>query len=190
MCVSLGRVVEMIQTKFNWNSFPCYTINIRDTSAPIEISHFFKKYNIDKYVYRIRFKGIVLKFGMSAAESEYRDWGERLYRQIAHCYSWGDQRIDGSSGSDWLVIERDIKNHYGLDINHADLICTVWDVTSYNFESFQPHTEVEKMEAELIDCYTAIHGEKPIGNVSDHTNVKKKTYVPKKTFNSVFTVIP
>lgn len=188
MCVSLGRVVEMIETKFDWSSFPCYTIHIKDISAPVEISHIFKKYQIDKYVYRIKFKGIVLKFGMSAAESEYRDWGERLYRQVAHCSTWGEQRIDGSSGSDWLTIERDVKEAYGLDLDHTGLVCTVWDVGSYNFESYNPRWEVEKMEAELIDCYVSISGEKPIGNINDHANARNRAYVKKETFEPIFTI--
>lgn len=186
MCVPLGRVVEMITSNFDWNSFPCYNISIKDISAPIQISHFFKKYGIDKYVYRITFKGIVLKFGMSAPNSDHRDWGERLYRQVAHCTSWQEQRIDGSSGADWLLIERDVKEKYGMDIHHTELICTVWDVTKYDFKSVNPWQEVEKMEAELIDLHVKINGDKPIGNVNDHLNVKNRSYVSKETW-SLFT---
>ena len=82
-----------MQWKFNWNSFPKYTIDIGDLSAPIEVVYFFKKYAIDKYVYRIMFKGIVLKFGMSAPESSTRDWGERVYRQIGHCAKIGRAHV-------------------------------------------------------------------------------------------------
>ena len=178
----------MMPTKYNWSSFPCYTLHIKDISSPIEINHFFKKYNIDKYVYRIKFKGIVLKFGMSSPKSESRDWGDRLYRQIAHCTSWKEQRIDGSSGADWLVIERDFKEKYGIEIDHSKLVCTVWDVTDYNFESFDPSLEVEKMESELIEQYVQIVGEKPIGNLNDHVNAQNRSYVPKETYDTIFII--
>ena len=82
-------------------------------------------------------KGIVVKFGMSAAESYSRIPGERVYRQIAHCTTWGPRiRIDGSSGADWLIIERDFKQMYGIDLVHSDLKLIVWDVTNYKFESY------------------------------------------------------
>ena len=172
--------------KFNWASFPKYTINIGSLSVPAGIIQYFKNYNIDKYVYCIMFKGIVIKFGMSAPESPSREWGERVYRQIGHCYSWGKGiRIEGSSGADWLVIERDFRELYGFDIDHNELKLIVWDVTNYAFQSFNPFNEVESMESEQINNYVEIFGEKPIGNINDEANKRNRTFVSKDHWNNL-----
>ena len=176
--------------KFTWAQFPCYTITYGNLSSPADICKIFSHYKIDKYVYCIKFKGTVIKYGMSAPESHSRMWGERLYRQLAHCYSWGPQRIDGSSGADWLVIERDFKNLYGVDIDHKDITVTVWDVTHYQFESFHPFIEVEQMEAELINEYIELVGAKPIGNINDEANKRNKPFVNKQVHDNLFEVSP
>jgi hypothetical protein len=174
--------------KFNWASFPRYTLDIGSLSVPASIVQYFKKYNIDKYVYCIMFKGIVIKFGMSAPESLSREWGERVYRQIGHCYSWGKGiRIEGSSGADWLVIERDFRELYGFDIDHNELKLIVWDVTNYAFQSFNPFNEVESMESELINNYLEQFGQKPIGNINDEANKRNISFVSVQTFDTNFT---
>lgn len=174
-------------SKYDWSSFPRYLINVSNLSVPAEICTIFKKYNIDKYVYQITYKGIVVvKFGMSSAKSSSRIWGERVYRQIAHCYSWGKNRIDGSSGADWLIIERDFKQKYGVDLDHNHLTITVWDITNYNFRSFDPFKEVEAMESEKINEYVQLMGQKPIGNINDEANKKNRPFVDADTFNDIF----
>jgi hypothetical protein len=171
--------------KFDWNSFPKYTINIGKLSMPYAICNIFDHRRIDKYVYCIMFKGIVIKYGMSAP-GIIRVRGERLYRQLAHCYSWGPQRIDGSSGADWLIIERDFKNLYGVNIDHKDISVTVWDVTNYPFQSFNPFNEVEAMESEKIDEYVQLIGQKPIGNINDEANKRDRSFVSKSLYNKLF----
>jgi hypothetical protein len=179
-------------SKYDWGSFPTHTIEIGKLSQPYDICKYFAFHGIDKYVYRIVFQDkardedALLKYGMSAAKSYSRDWGERLYRQLAHCYSWGPLRIDGSSGADWVIIERDYFMKYGVPVTHSNLIATVWDVTNYEFQSFDPGKEVEDMEREKIEEYILQYGEKPIGNINDESNKRHRTYVPKNTFNNLF----
>jgi hypothetical protein len=173
--------------KFNWNSFKKHTIDIGKLLSPTDIIQYFKMHGIDKYVYCIMFKGIVIKYGMSAAESDSRIWGERAYRQIGHCHSWGPAvRINGSSGSDWLIIERDFTNAYGFNLNHQDLKLIVWDVTNYQFKSFHPFKEVEAMESELISGYLEQFGRKPIGNINDGANKRNRSFVDKSRFEALF----
>lgn len=173
--------------KYPWNTFPKYTINIGELSAPIEISHFFRQRDIDKYTYCIMFKGIVIKYGMSAPESKSREFGDRVYRQIGHCFTWGvDKRLDGSSGADWLIIERDFKTRYGFDINHEHIKVIVWDVTNYPFLSIRPFREVEEMESELINYYLEHFGEKPIGNINDEANKLNRSFIGQATWDHCF----
>ena len=176
--------------KFNWSTFPKYTFKLSSFATPAEIMHYFAHRNIDKYVYCVKFKGIIIKFGMSAAESDSRLPGERVYRQLAHCFSWGDGiRIDGSSGADWLIIERDFKNLYGIDLDHQHISVIVWDVTNYDFQGFRPKDEVEAMESELINNYLEEFEEKPIGNINDEANKRNRPFVNKRQFNACFSYI-
>jgi hypothetical protein len=175
--------------KYNWTSFPKYTINIGAMLVPASIIQYFKNYKIDKYVYCIMFKGIVLKFGMSAPDGISREWGERVYRQIGHCFTWGSGiRLEGSSGADWLIIERDFKQLYGIDIDHRQLKVIVWDVTNYAFQSYEPFKEVETMESEQINNYLEQFGEKPIGNINDEANKRYRSFVSVQTFENNFVV--
>lgn len=174
-------------SKFNWNSFPKYYINCGKLSEPSDICRFFKKHNIDKYVYIFMYNDIlIIKIGMSAAKSASRIWGERVYRQMAHALSWGYQRIDGSSGADWVIIERDFKVKYGIDLDHRKLTLIVWDVSNYKFQSFNTFKEVEDMESEKINEYIQLYGEKPIGNLNDEANKRNRTYVYKELYNNLF----
>jgi hypothetical protein len=172
--------------KYNWQSFPKYTIDIGKLMYPADISQYFKNYKIEKYVYCIIFKGIIIKFGMSAPKSFSKMPGERLYRQLGHCNSWGNACINGSSGSDWLIIERDFKNLYGINLDHRFIKTIIWDVTNYDFKSFNPFKEVESMESELINNYLKQFGEKPIGNINDEANKRSRSFVGKKVYYNLF----
>jgi hypothetical protein len=175
--------------KYDWDAFPKYTLDIGLLYQPAEIQTLFRSNNIDKYVYCIMFKGIVIKFGMSAARSHSRLWGERVYRQIGHCSSWPNNvRLSGSSGSDWLQTEIDFQNLLGIKIDHSYLKLIVWDVTNYDFKSTTPFKEVESMESELINIYLKQFGEKPIGNIHDEANKLNRDLVSKAVVDSLFTI--
>lgn len=171
--------------KFDWDSFPMYTIKCGKLETPYDICKIFANFKISKYVYCISYKGMmVIKYGMSCPKGG--PLGERIYRQIGHAYSWGYNRIDGSSGADWLIIERDFEHKHGIKLGHKDLVITVWDVSNYDFKTFNPFKEVELMESEKIDDHIKLFGYKPIGNINDEANKKTRTYVTKNQFNNLF----
>jgi hypothetical protein len=170
--------------KTNWDIIPTYILNLGDLKDPYEICHFCKKYNIDWYLYRIKFKGIVDKFGMSADRS--RNHGDRVYRQMAHAESWGALRNNGSSGADWRIIEEDFFNRYGIKIDKQFVEIKFWDLTNYPFISTNPRNEVLRMENELIEDYVRIVGEKPIGNINDEAYIKTKGLVATETLEKLF----
>lgn len=173
--------------KFNWASFPKFIINVDTLAQPSDICQYFEKNQVDKYVYCIMHKGTVLKFGMSAAEGAGRIWGERVYRQIGHCGTWPqDMRINGKNGEDWLIVERDYVQLYNSAIELKYLKVIVWDVTHYNFLTFKPFDEVEKMESELIKNYEEQFGEKPIGNLRNNTNNSKRSFIEIKLAHHLF----
>ena len=120
---SLGKLVGAIMAtfKYPWASFNTVDINVGNLAAPSDICSIFKYHDIVRYVYCITHGNIVIKFGMSCPKANTRIAGERVYRQIAHCTSWGVHRITGSSGSDWLEIERAFQRKYRYNIDHRQI---------------------------------------------------------------------
>ena len=171
--------------KTQWETIPTYIINVSGLRDPYEICHILKSYNTDKYLYRIKYKGIVIKYGMSADRS--KSFGERVYRQLAHSASWGELRNTGSSGADFRIIEEDFFNLYGISIDKDHLEVKIWDVTNYEFLSTNPRNEIIRMENELIEKHISVTGEKPIGNINDEANIKTKGLVPTVLAKKLFT---
>ena len=163
-----------------------HEIKVGKLSDPCEIADLFRQHGIEKYVYRISYKGITIKFGMSCPSASTARHGDRLYRQIGHNSSWGDQRLTGSSGADWRVIEEDFEKEYGFKIDHNCMSITVWDLTNYPFETIDPSKEVNAIENSMIEKYTDIAGSKPIGNINDESTIKKKSSIPKDLMDDLF----
>lgn len=168
----------------DWDNIPTYDISVGLLDDPFEISKIFKEYKIRKYCYRVMFKDIVIKYGMSADNS--RNCGERIYRQIGHSASWGSKRLNGSSGADWRIVEEDFEQAYGIKIDKNFVTVRVWDFTKFPFQTYNPWDEVHAIEAQLIEEYTALIGKKPIGNINDEANVIRKAAVTKDTMNNLF----
>ena len=171
--------------KTNWETIPKIVIDVSKLSDPAQICRLLNFHKIDKYLYKVMYKGIVIKFGMSADNS--RVYGERIYRQIGHSASWPtSQRLTGSSGADWRIIEEDFKNLYGFDLNRQHMTITVWNVTDYNFRSVNSRNEILSMEAELIQNYIDAVGEKPIGNINDEIHNKERYFTSKEILANIF----
>jgi hypothetical protein len=171
----------------NWEIYSTkHEIEVGKLSDPCEIADLFRQYSIEKYVYRIKHNGIVIKFGMSCPKANTARNGDRLYRQIGHNSSWQSKRLTGSSGADWRIIEEDFFNLHGVKIDHRFIRATVWDLTNYPFKTIDPFYEVNAIENELIERYISITGEKPIGNINDEANVKKKSLISTELMDSLF----
>lgn len=174
-----------MNNKINWDVIPSFTIDCRKLTHPSEICAVFTKLNVDKYVYKIMFKGIVIKFGMSADKS--RNYGDRVYRQIGHSACWSQgMRLRGNSGADWRIIEEEFLRLYGFPIDLKFVTVKVWDLTKYPFRSINSRNEVLAIEAELINNYVIAVGEKPIGNLNDEAWYLEKCYINKDTMATLF----
>lgn len=173
-----------------WDQIKTYLIDIGSLKKPRDIVRLFKENNIDFYLYEIVHLGqqgkptFTVKYGMSADNS--RDFGDRAYRQIAHCTSWGKQRIKGNSGADFFVTEHEIKSQYGIDLDHKLLRLRIWDMTGYQFDTIDYYEEINKIEGYFIDQYKKVYGRKPIGNLNDEHNALFRPSIRKATFNSLF----
>ena len=173
-----------MKTDTNWSIIPTHNINVKELQSPYDISLFMKSHKIEKYLYKIMYKGIVIKFGMSADNS--RNYGERIYRQIGHLRSWGNQRLTGSSGSDWRIVEEDFENMYGIPIDKNYIKIKIWDLTNYPFITINPWNEVLILESQLIARYVDAVGEKPIGNINDEANAIRRPAIQTSTWVKLF----
>jgi hypothetical protein len=168
----------------NWSIIPTHKIDVKELQCPYDISLFMKRHKIDKYLYQIMYKGVVIKFGMSADKS--RNYGERIYRQIGHLRSWGVQRLNGSSGSDWRIVEEDFENMYGVPIEKDHVKIKIWDLSNYPFTTIDPWKEVLVLESQLISRYVEAVGEKPIGNINDEANAFRRSAIQTSTWIKLF----
>ena len=174
----------------DWATIPTIIIDYGKLAKPTDLCAIFKQYNIRKYTYEIIQRGInglpdiLIKIGMSADNS--RNFAERAYRQLAHSKSWGELRIKGSSGADWLVIEEEFLEKYGFPIDKNLLTIKVKNLTDYKFTLLNQWDEVNKIEAFQIEQYAKIYGRKPIGNIYDEHNARFKPAIRKLTFQSLF----
>jgi hypothetical protein len=176
----------------DWSKIVKHTIDVGKLNVPSEISNLMKTFKIRKYLYSIRYKGILLKYGMSADNS--RIYGDRVYRQVGHSKSWENdpvinntsKRLNGSSGSDWRVVEEDFEKLYGFPIDRKQMMVTIYDVTNYPFKTIDTWTEINVMENDLIERYRELVGEKPIGNINDEANAKRRPKILKSTWGGLF----
>jgi hypothetical protein len=142
-------------------------------TSPREIIVIMKKLKISRYVYEIKFKGMTVKYGMSDAETTYP--GERLYRQIGHLESWGNQKINGPNGSEFEEISHNFYVKNNLKLDHNDITVSIWNFDNYTFKTTNPTMEINIAEEYLIKNYEKIYNEKPIGNIDDGTSFKKRS---------------
>lgn len=168
----------------DWAIIPTHNINVKELECPYDLSLFMKSHKIEKYLYQIMYKGIVIKYGMSADNS--RNYGERIYRQIGHLRSWGAQRLNGSSGSDWRIVEEDFETLYNMSIDKDHVKIKIWDLTDYPFTTINPWNEVLVLESQLIARYVEAVGEKPIGNINDEANAIRRPAIQTSTWVKLF----
>lgn len=175
----------MNDMNIDWTLIPKRIIDIGNLTNPYDICRLLKHWNIDWYLYRINYKGIVLKYGMSADNS--KNHGDRLYRQIAHASCWNELQNHGSSGRDFRGTEESLFKAYGIQMEREFLTVTVWDVTKYPFVTINPAKEVEQIESVLIQQHIDATGHKPIGNIEHKKYLPKQPGIPAALYNRLFT---
>ena len=109
-----------------------------------------------------------------------------LYRQIGHCKSWGTKRIWGANGADLIAVNELWNNVYKADINHKDLILTVFDLSHYTFVSTNQRAEIFAIEESLISKFEQRYNRKPIGNLLELYSYKDRAYLERARVAQLF----
>jgi hypothetical protein len=174
----------MSTRKTKWKSTSVHQFPLKDLEKPAEIMDIMKQLSIKKYTYEIRCNNITIKFGMSDATTTQD--GERIYRQIGHLDSWGENKLSGDNGIEFLDYNKEYKSRYGKDMDHNEIIICVWNFDFYPFETIDTTSEIESAEIELIENYKNIYGGKPIGNIDDTHKFHRKSAPVKNIVNGLF----
>ena len=174
--------MSKIQTQ--WKYVPSFQFPLKGLLNPTQIMEIVKKYGIKKYTYEIRCKNITIKYGMSDAETTQD--GERIYRQIGHLDSWGGRKLIGGNGEEFLKYNQEYIKKYSENMNHNDMVITIWNFDNYPFSTINSSYEIELAEIELIETYAKLHNEKPIGNIDDGYKFHKKSAPIKSVYEVMF----
>jgi hypothetical protein len=169
--------------KTDWAKLTPYTFPLKGMTKPTEICDVMKQLGIDKYVYELR-NNHTIKYGMSADNEKLH--GARIYRQVGHLASWGTAKIVGNNGKPFLDIDAAFKNRYGANINHEDIIVTVWGFDNYPWRTVNIRKELIEAESYLISQYEMVHQEKPVGNLFDESFWNNKTAPLKLVWDNIF----
>jgi hypothetical protein len=169
--------------KTDWSKLTPYSFPLRGMTKPKEICAIMKTLGIDKYIYEIRCNSTV-KFGMSADSEKFH--GARVYRQVGHLHSWGNSKLVGENGKEFLDIDAAFKRKYGSNIDHNDIIITVWVFDNYPWRTLNVRKELIEAESYLISQYEMIHQEKPVGNLFDESFWADKAAPIKSVYDNMF----
>lgn len=160
---------------FDYHTVPNFTFSLKDMILPVQISHVFKKHGVTGgYIYSIKCKGIVIKFGMSLDNAT--NYGDRVYSQIGQLASWGSHLYRGS-GAEFIHTASDFKQMYNTELDHRDMEVTVWNFTNYKYTLLDHRVELRQFEAELIRRYKDLTGKMPLGNLRSEESVLSKMSV-------------
>jgi len=169
--------------KTDWTKLTPYSFPLKGMVRPKEICDVMKGLGIDRYIYEIR-SNVTVKYGMSADKEKF--YGARMYRQIGHLDSWGMWKLSGPNGSDFVEIDQAFKERYGKNIDHNDIVITVWGFDSYPWRTLNARKELIEAESYLISQYEMIHQEKPVGNLFDESYWENKAAPIKTVFDKMF----
>lgn len=176
--------------KIDFTKIPSYCLLGANLTSPRDISEFFRSNHIKYYCYSIDVinpKTMEINCAKKGMSSDIKsDYGERLYRQIAHLRSWGNLRILGSSGADFINVEELFQERYGYNIHHRCCIITIYDMTNYPFVGFDPRVEILAAEELLIMEHEKKFNAKPPGNLIESYSNVDRAIVSKLHFEGLF----
>ena len=148
------------------NPVPKYILKLNTLNNPIGIIHFFKKNNIQRYLYDIKYKGQTIKYGIQ--HTIQKESGIRLHDQIIHMPGWHRPYKRGPEVRKSIeeMILQVCKNL--SDFHKDDVVIEIYDFTQHPFKSnlkSNIYIEIRNIENKFNDWYYSQHGRYPIGNV-------------------------
>ena len=149
------------------NPGPKYILELKTLITPIEIIHFFKKNNIQRYLYDIKYKGQTIKYGIQ--HTIQKESGIRLHDQIIHMPGWHRPYKRGPEVRKSIeeMILQVCKNL--SDFHKDDVVIEIYDFTDYKFKLPDSddaiYFEIRNIETHFNNWYKEQYGRFPVGNL-------------------------
>lgn len=148
-----------------FQSLPIKAIRLSDLKSYTEIKSIFRREGITRYLYVIKYKGKIIKFGISHKIQEPAD---RIYTQIGHMPGWKQPLLKRSKKTKIAIDAMIAKvDPYSFHKDHVEL--EIYDFTNYEFELADSdsavYAEMQNAEEYLKQEYFKEHGKYPIGNI-------------------------
>ena len=156
---------------------PKHSLELKNLNSLSDIISFFRRRNIQLYLYDIQYKGKTIKYGIQHTISASP--GDRVYTQCGHMPGWPQlfNRSPSSRKAVELMILEICENL--TDFHKNDVVIEIYDLTDYNFklpESVHSvHIEIRNIEGKFNDWHKEQFGRFPVGNPKQE---KKQTEPP------------
>jgi hypothetical protein len=145
---------------------PKHRLELKNLNDFLDVVHFFRRKNIQLYLYDIQYKGQTIKYGIQHTISAQP--GNRLYDQVAHMTGWNRpfKRSPATRESVELMILGVCENL--TDFHKDDVVIEIYDFTDYNFSLpnsyYVVHIEMRNIECHFNNWYKEQYGVFPVGN--------------------------
>jgi hypothetical protein len=146
---------------------PKHILDLKNISDYTNILKYFSKHNIEIYLYTIKWRGIIIKFGISYKNGFRRVMGDRIYTQAGYFPGW-DKKCLSRGPKSKLATEEIIaylQDKYDTIVHKNDIVIEIDDYTNYNFiNPTNPYAEMQNEEERLKQSFFNQYDRYPIGN--------------------------
>ena len=144
-----------------------HILDLKNISDYTYILKYCSKHNIEIYLYTIKWKDQIIKFGISYKNGSRRPMGDRIYTQAGYFPGWGKKCLSRGPKSK-LATEEIIKyleDKYQTTVHKNDIVIEIDDYTNYNFiNPKNPYAEMQNEEERLKQNFFSQFDRYPIGN--------------------------
>lgn len=167
--------------KTNFSITPRNKIALKDLTDYTKIKHIFKRANIQRYLYIIRYNGDIIKIGI---QWKKQDWADRIYTQIGHMPGWNKPLLKRSDKKTGTAIRSLIAKVDSISYHKDNVEVEIFDFTNYPFQMDSSiYAEMQNAEEELKLEFYKTYNRYPAGNIKQEPI---RSIVQYKTFSDLF----
>jgi len=149
-----------------FNALPIKLIKLKDLKSYTDIKGIFRREGILRYLYTIKYKGKVIKYGISHKIQEPAD---RIYTQIGHMLGWDKPLLLRSKKTTGNAIAKLMQLVDPENFHKNNVELEIYDFTNYDFELASSdrsiYAEMQNAEEYLKKRFFDQYGSYPLGNI-------------------------
>lgn len=156
-------------------------IALKDLTDYTQIKRIFKKANIQRYLYIIRYNGEIIKIGI---QWTVQDWADRIYTQIGHMPGWNKPLLKRSDKKTGTATRSLIAKIDQTSFHKDNVELEIFDFTNYPFQMESSiYAEMQNAEEELKAEFYKTYNRYPVGNIKQEPI---RSIVKLETFADLF----